>query len=227
MDYIRITGINDPYFGQMHALMKSVFPPEEVLEFEQWAGPLSDPGIRVFAAVYEGEVVGATEYRYYDEMQVAMTDFTIIGREGLSIGPFLVKHRMEDILRLVQAGGGILHGMFAVMYNPYLTQDHSFGGVKPMDPFVRREVLAHLGYRKLDINFVHPSWHNDGVAVYDLDLCFMPYGEDAFSVETVPTGRITNFLERYYSVLPNKPAQWYEMIEKLKLLREPVRLLPL
>jgi hypothetical protein len=227
MDYIRITGINDPYFRQMHDLMKSVFPPEEVLEFEQWAGPLSDPGIRVFVAVHEGEVVGATEYRYYDDMQVAMTDFTIIGGEGLGIGPLIVRNRMEDILRLVRAGSGILHGMFAEIYNPYLAQDHSFGGVKPMDPFVRREVLAHLGYRKLDIDYVHPSWHNDGVAVKDLDLCFMPYGEGDFSVETVPTGRITNFLERYYAVLPNKPEQWYDMIERLKRQREPVRLLPL
>ncbi|MDF2959364.1 MAG: family acetyltransferase [Paenibacillus sp.] len=226
MDYIRITGINDPYFRQMHDLMKSVFPSEEVLEYELWAEPLNDPGIRVFVAVHEGEVVGATEYRYYDDMQIAMTDFTIIGREGLGIGPFLVKNRTDDILLLVAAGSGVLHGMFAEIYNPYLAKEHSFGGVKPMDPFVRREVLAHLGYRKLDFPYVHPSWHNDGAAVQELDLCFMPFGENAFDVETVPAGRITNFLERYYAVLPNKPDEWYRMVEDLKQ-REPVRLLPL
>jgi hypothetical protein len=226
MDYIRITDIDDPNFRQMHDLMKSVFPPEEVLEYELWAEPLKDPGIRVFVAVHEGKVVGATEYRYYDDMQVAMTDFTIIGQEGLGIGPFLVKHRTEDIVRLVEAGDGDLHGMFAEIYNPYLVEEVSFGGVKPMDPFVRREVLSHLGYRKLDFPYVHPSWHNDGAAVQELDLCFMPFGEHAFETEAIPAATIASFLERYYAVLPNKPELWYRMVEDLKL-RESVRLLPL
>ena len=80
MEYVRINNINDPLFKQMHQLMQTVFPPEEVLEFDLWAEPLQDPGIRVFVAVQDGKVVGATEYRYYEDMQVAMTDFTIIGR---------------------------------------------------------------------------------------------------------------------------------------------------
>ncbi|TDF97157.1 GNAT family N-acetyltransferase [Paenibacillus piri] len=226
MDYIRITDINDPYFRQMHDLMKAVFPPEEVLEFSLWAGPLKDPGIRVFVAVHDGEVVGATEYRYYEDMQVAMTDFTIIGREGLGIGPFLAKKRMDEIQQLAAAGNGAPLGMFAEIYNPYLAQDHSFGGVKPMNPYVRREVLAHLGYRKLDFPYVHPSWHNDGAAVQELDLCFMPFGDDAFETESIAAELITDFLERYYSVLPNKPDAWYKMVDELKP-RGPVRLLPL
>ncbi|ULL19194.1 GNAT family N-acetyltransferase [Paenibacillus sp. H1-7] len=226
MEYHRITNITDPYFKQMHELMQTVFPPEEVLEYELWAEPLQDPGIRVFVAVYEGQVVGATEYRYYEDMQVAMTDFTIIGREGLGIGPFLVKHRTNDLLSLVREQGSRLLGMFAEIYNPYLAQDHSFGGVKPMDPFVRREVLAHLGYRKLDLAYVHPSWHNDGAAVQELDLGFMPFGDDADTVEAIPASLISGFLERYYAVLPNKPAAWYDMVAALKQ-RAHVSLLPL
>ncbi|UQZ84126.1 hypothetical protein SK3146_03359 [Paenibacillus konkukensis] len=226
MDYHRITNIADPYFKQMHELMQTVFPPEEVLEYELWAEPLQDPGIRVFVAVHEGQVVGATEYRYYEDMQVAMTDFTIIGREGLGIGPFLVKQRTSDLLSLVGATGGSLLGMFAEIYNPYLAQDHSFGGVKPMDPFVRREVLAHIGYRKLDLGYVHPSWHNDGAAVQELDLGFMPFGDDADSLEAIHASLIAAFLERYYAVLPNKPQAWYDMVAQLKQL-EQVRLLPL
>ncbi|MCS7459071.1 GNAT family N-acetyltransferase [Paenibacillus doosanensis] len=226
MDYHRITNIADPYFKQMHELMQTVFPPEEVLEYELWAEPLQDPGIRVFVAVHEGQVVGATEYRYYEDMQVAMTDFTIIGREGLGIGPFLVKQRTSDLLSLVGAAGGKLLGMFAEIYNPYLAQDHSFGGVKPMDPFVRREVLAHIGYRKLDLGYVHPSWHNDGAAVQELDLGFMPFGDDADSLGAIPASLISAFLERYYAVLPNKPQAWYDMVAQLKQ-RDQVRLLPL
>ena len=88
MEFTRITSIQDPLFAQMHKLMQEIFPPEEVLDFPLWAEPLEDPGIRVFVAVNDGQVVGATEYRYYEDWNVAMTDFTIIGREGLGIGAF-------------------------------------------------------------------------------------------------------------------------------------------
>ena len=96
MDYVRITHIDDPLFAEMHQLMGRIFPAEEVLKFELWREPLEDPGIRVFVAVHEGSVVGATEYRYYEDDNVAMTDFTIIGEPGLGIGPFLAQHRQQD-----------------------------------------------------------------------------------------------------------------------------------
>jgi hypothetical protein len=67
MEYIRITSIEDPLFVKLHDLMKDVFPPEEVLEFELWKEPLEDPGIRVFIALEDGEAAGATEYRYYPD----------------------------------------------------------------------------------------------------------------------------------------------------------------
>lgn len=223
MEYIRITSIDDPLFRKMHNLMKEVFPPEEVLEFSLWKEPLEDPGIRVFVALHEDEVVGTTEYRYYEDWNVAMTDFTIIGREGLGIGRFLAQHRLKDLNQLAAANGKELFGMFAEIYDPYRVQDHAFGGVKPMDPFVRREVLSHLGYKRTDIAYVHPSWNNDGEAVSGLDLCFMP-GDDA--VDELSTELIVNFLRRYYSVLPEKPQAWNDMVSKLEL-REKVALLPL
>lgn len=223
MEYIRITSIDDPLFRKMHNLMKEVFPPEEVLEFSLWKEPLEDPGIRVFVALHEDEVVGTTEYRYYEDWNVAMTDFTIIGREGLGIGRFLAQHRLKDLNQLAAANGKELFGMFAEIYDPYRVQDHAFGGVKPMDPFVRREVLSHLGYKRTDIAYVHPSWNNDGEAVSGLDLCFMP-GDDA--LDELSAELIVNFLRRYYSVLPEKPQAWNDMVAKLEL-REKVSLLPL
>jgi hypothetical protein len=195
----------------MHELMQTVFPPEEVLEFALWDEPLKDPGIRVFVAVENGQVVGATEYRFYPDLEVAMTDFTIIGREGLGIGPFLVKQRERDLLEVVSASGSKLKGMFAEIYNPYLVRDYEFGGIKPMDPFVRREVLAHIGYRKLDLDYVHPSWQLDGEAVGGLDLCFLPYEQ---GLETVPGELVQRFLTTYYAFHENKPQQWHEMVQR-------------
>ncbi|PAE20264.1 GNAT family acetyltransferase [Bacillus sp. 7504-2] len=213
MEYIRITSIDDPLFKQMHQLMQNIFPPEEVLEFELWREPLEDPGIRVFVAVHEGKVVGATEYRYYENFNVAMTDFTIIGEAGLGIGPFLANKRADDLKALAEANGKQLFGMFAEIYDPYRVEHYEFGGVKPMDPYVRREVLSHLGYRRLDFPYVHPSWNNDGEAVEGLDLSFLTIDPE---VNEIKAELVVAFLKRYYTVLPNKPQKWLDMIANLE-----------
>ncbi|MGD8190762.1 GNAT family N-acetyltransferase [Brevibacillus ginsengisoli] len=212
MEYKRLTSISDPLFKQMHELMQTIFPPEEVLAFDLWEGPLEDEGIRIFVAVHNGEVVGATEYRYYEDLHVAMTDFTIIGRDKMGIGAFLARKRQEDLFALVQSKGTPLIGMFAEIYNPTLVEDYSFGGVASMNPFVRREVLSHLGYRKIQFSYVHPSWNNDGEAVTGLDLCFLAYQE---GMETISARLVKQFLTTYYAVLPNKPQEWLKMVEGL------------
>jgi len=222
MNFTRVNAISDPLFAGLHKLMSEIFPPEEVLAFDLWKEPLEDPGIRVFVAVHEGEVVGATEYRYYPDWNVAMTDFTIIGREGLGIGRFLAQNRMKDLNALAAENGTQLLGMFAEIYDPYRA-DYSFGGIKPMDPFVRREVLSHLGYQRIDFPYVHPSWQGDGEAVSGLDLCFMP-GDDEMS--HIPAALVADFLTRYYSVLPDKPKAWEDMVAGLRTW-ESVALLPL
>lgn len=224
MEFIRITNINDPLFAKLHSLLGQVFPPEEVLEFELWKEPLEDPGIRVFVAVHEEEVVGATEYRYYPGWSIAMTDFTIIGKPGLSIGRYLAQERQKDLLRLAEEHGEVLKGGFAEIYNPYMMkEDFDFGGVMPMNPFVRREVLSHLGYKRIDFPYVHPSWKNDGEAVEGLDFCFMPTDE---TLSEIQSSLVVDFLRNYYSVLPNKPQKWLEMIENLEK-QETLNLLPL
>jgi len=213
MEYIRITSIEDPLFKQMHQLMQQVFPGEEVLDFDLWKEPLEDPGIRVFVAVENNQVIGATEYRYYEDFNVAMTDFTIIGKDGLGIGAFLAYNRAQDLHALAKNTGKDLRGMFAEIYDPYKVDSYEFGGVRSMNPYVRREVLSHLGYRRLDFTYVHPSWNNDGEAVEGLDLCFLTMAENN---ETLEADLIVAFLKRYYTVLPNKPEAWLQMIEKLE-----------
>lgn len=223
MDYSRIANIEDPLFKKLHDLMSDIFPQEEVLEYSLWKEPLEDPSIRVFVAVHEGEVVGATEYRYYPNWNIAMTDFTIIGKPGLGIGHFLATKRMDDLKQLAKENGKELSGMFAEIYDPYKVDGSKFEGKDLMNPFVRREVLSHLGYKRLDFSYVHPSWENNGEAVSGLDLCFMPLnGEQT----TVDSSLIVDFLTTYYSVLSNKPGQWLDMIETLKK-QEYVTLLPL
>ncbi|GAE37450.1 hypothetical protein [Halalkalibacter akibai] len=223
MEYKQIKTTKDPLFTKLHNLMKEVFPPEEVLEFDLWEVPLQDPSIRVFAAVHEGEVVGVTEYRYIKELRVAMTDFTIIAKEGLGIGPFLAEKRQEDLIQLAKDNQIDLIGMFAEIYDPYRVKNHSFGGIKVMDPFVRREVLSHLGYKRLDFPYVHPAWTNEGEAVTDLDLSFLPFKK---TIDTLKADFVQEFITTYYEILSNKPAAWHSMIADLNK-REEISLLPL
>jgi len=211
--YHRIQSIDDPQFAAMHQLLGTIFPAEEVLAYELWREPLEDPTIHVYVALHEGKVVGATEYRYYADMQVAMTDFTIIGEPNMGIGRFLMRQREKDLQKLAAAAGNESIGMFAEIYDPYRAQNHEFGGVSPMNPIVRREVLSHMGYKRLDFPYVHPSWDHEGNAVSELDLCFLPADEQ---LQQLPASLIATFLETYYSALPNKPQQWLDMVEMLK-----------
>jgi hypothetical protein len=200
-----------------------VFPAEEVLAFDLWREPLEDPGIRVFVAVESGYVVDATEYRYYEDYNVAVTDFTIVGKPSMGIGRFLYQMRLDDLLGLAAASNQTLYGMFAEIYDPYRIEHHAFGGIKPMDPFVRREVLSHQGYKRLDFSYVHPSWINDGQAVEALDFCFLPFDD---SLQQISTDLIVRFLKRYYAVLDNKPQAWNQMIKALES-KDSVDLLPI
>ncbi|MFP5110514.1 GNAT family N-acetyltransferase [Neobacillus sp. C211] len=224
MEYIRITSIEDPNFKKLHNLMGEIFPAEEVLEYELWKEPLEDPSIRVFVAVDGDEVTGATEYRYYPDWNIAMTDFTIISKPGLSLGRFLAQNRLTDLQQLAKENGNELFGMFAEIYDPYRVEHHEFGGVKVMDPYVRREVLSHMGYKRIDFSYVHPSWKNNGEAVAGLDLCFMPIQDEGLN--SLPADLVKDFLTTYYSILSNKPKEWLEMIDRLGK-KEFVPLLPL
>ena len=222
MEYKRIVSIEDPNFNKLHDLMGEIFPPEEVLEYDLWKEPLEDPGIRVFVAVNGDEVVGATEYRYYPDWNIAMTDFTIISKPGLSLGRFLSINRLKDLHKLAAENGKELFGMFAEIYDPYRV-GHEFGGLKVMDPYVRREVLSHLGYKRIDLDYVHPSWENNGEAVKGLDFCFMPMEDE---LDSIPASLVADFLTTYYSILSNKPQEWLDMVAHLRT-KETISLLPL
>lgn len=223
LTYYRITSIEDPYFKPLHELLGTIFPPEEVLAYDLWKEPLQDPSIHVYVALHGEEVVGSTEYRYYPELKVAMTDFTIIGKPSLGIGRFLMRSRQKDLERMAQESGTSSLGMFAEIYDPYRTASHEFGGVSPMNPYVRREVLCHIGYKRLDIPYVHPSWDHEGQAVTELDLGFLPQDEELTHIDA---SLVVRFLEGYYSALPNKPDAWLAMLDKLKGM-DTVKLLPL
>ncbi|MFC4777713.1 GNAT family N-acetyltransferase [Paenibacillus sp. GCM10023252] len=224
MIYHRITSIEDKYFASLHKLLETIFPPEEVLAYELWREPLQDSSIHVYVAVLDEEVVGSTEYRYYSNLKVGMTDFTIIGKPSLGIGRFLLRGRERDLERLARESGTQSLGMFAEIYNPYMVAgEHDFGGVTPMNPYVRREVLSHIGYKRLDLSYVHPSWDHEGQAVEGLDLCFLPADEELASL---PASLVQEFLQGYYTALPNKPAEWLQMMEGLQS-RDRIALLPL
>lgn len=213
LTYHRITTIQDEHFPALHQLLGTIFPPEEVLAYDLWKEPLEDASIHVYVALHEGKVVGSTEYRYYPQLRVAMTDFTIIGQPNLGIGRFLLRQREEDLKKLAEQSNTQSIGMFAEVYDPFRAQIHEFGGVSPMNPIVRREVLSHIGYKRINFPYVHPSWDHEGNAVTELDLCFLPADEN---LTQLPAKLVADFLEIYYAALPNKPQQWLDMVASLK-----------
>ncbi len=223
LTYHRITTIEDPRFAALHQLLETIFPPAEVLAYELWREPLEDETIHVYVAIDGDEVVGATEYRYYPDLRVAMTDFTIIGKPGLGVGRFLLRSRERDLAKLAEQSGTQSIGMFAEIYDPYRAEEHGFGGVSPMNPIVRREVLSHIGYKRLQLSYVHPSWDHEGQAVTELDLGFLPADENQTAIDAA---LVAEFLETYYVALPNKPKEWLAMMEHIRSSTS-IELLPL
>jgi hypothetical protein len=74
-----------------------------------------------------------------------MTDFTIVGQSGRGIGPFLAMRRLEHLHLLARENSSVLLGMFAGVYRHQDMSHLTFSDNPAMHPFVRREVLAHLG----------------------------------------------------------------------------------
>jgi hypothetical protein len=223
MDYTRITSIDDPHFKSMHGLMQAVLPSDEVLPVEAWRDRIEDGTLRVYAALHEGRVAGATGYHYYHDFNVAMMDFTIVGEPGLGVGRFLFLHQQRDLRGWAEQFKNVPLGVFAEVYNPHRDKKHASAGTRVMDPVVRREVLSHLGYKRCDIPYVRPSWKNTGEAIGRLDLCCLPTDE---ALGALPSDLVANFLTRYYAALSNKPAEWRAMVVQLRT-RESVPLLPL
>ncbi len=223
MDYVRITSVNDPHFKNIHYLMQTVFPPEEMLPIDSWKDPIEDGTIRVCVALHEERIVGATEYRYYPDLNVAIADFTIIGEPGVGAGRFLFLQRQHDIRTWAEQYKNVPLGMFTEVFDPYHGAKHASGGIPVMDPVVRREVLSHLGFKRCNFPYVHPSWKGNGEPISGLDLCFLPTDD---AMEVLPSDLVANFLTRYYAVLSNKPAEWRTMVVQLRT-RVSVPLVPL
>ncbi|CDN43110.1 hypothetical protein BN871_CL_00210 [Paenibacillus sp. P22] len=133
-----------------------------------------------------------------------------------------MRSRERELDRLAKESATEPLGMFAEIYDPYRT-GHEFGGVSPMNPIVRREVLSHIGYKRLDLAYVHPSWDLEGGAVSGLDLGFLPTDELR---DEIPGALAAQFLETYYSAIERKPREWYDMVQGIRE-REFIALLPL
>jgi hypothetical protein len=119
--------------------------------------------------------------------------------------------------------GTVSIGMFAEIYKPHTVSSFKFCSVLPKHPDVRREVLSHIGYRKIDLSYVHPSWDHDGKVVTELDLSFLPSEE---ALHTLSSSLIVQFLSQYYASSPNKPKEWLDMISFLENQGD-IKLLPL
>jgi GNAT superfamily N-acetyltransferase len=138
----------------------------------------------LLVAELDGRVIGGTVFHWLAEASSGFSSFMGIER-GLR-GRGIARRLHEERFRVLdRAAGGYAPGVFIDVVNPTrmsaaeLEREREVGS----DPFDRRRVFEHLGFRQVAIRYEQPVGGPNGGPVTVLDLLFCPH-EPAHSVAT-------------------------------------------
>jgi GNAT superfamily N-acetyltransferase len=204
-DRVLIREVQDPHdaaiagFGDMQDA--AYFAPETLIParyIPQLLTGHGEPARHNFLLVAEldGRVVGGTLFHWLATAGVGFSSFMGLTRElrGQGIGRRLHDQRFAVLDR---AAGVRVPGVFIDVVSPMRMpvadreRERSVGS----DPWDRRRVFAHLGFRQVDIRYQQPIGGPDGGPVTILDLLFCPR-EPA---ETISTALVAATMEAYWS----------------------------
>jgi GNAT superfamily N-acetyltransferase len=205
-EHVVIREVHDPSdaaiagFGRMQ--QAAYFAPETLIPGEyipQLLGETrSSTPRRNFLLVAERErvVVGGALFHWLAAAGSGFSSFMGVDRamRGHGIGRRLHDERFRVLDRVA---GGRVPGVFIDVVNPTrisaqeLARERRAGS----DPWVRRRVFGHLGFRQVDIRYEQPVGGPGGGPVTVLDLLFCPH-EPA---ETVPTGLVVATMRAYWT----------------------------
>jgi GNAT superfamily N-acetyltransferase len=193
---------NDPAiagFGRMQRA--AYFAPETLIPAEYIprmisAGDSSARHNHLLVAEYENRVVGGTLFHWLRGPDVGFSSFMGVAREfrGRGIGRRMHQER-SHILDL--DSNGQEKGVFIDVVNPTrltaeeVERDRRAG----FDPWDRRRVFEHLGFRQVDIRYEQPVGGPGGGPVTNLDLLFSPREP----TDSLPTELVVATMRAYWS----------------------------
>jgi GNAT superfamily N-acetyltransferase len=204
-----VTDPRDPAiagFGRMQ--VSAYFAPETLIPAHYIGRILGDdqPGARhnfLVVAELNDDVVGGTLFHWLADAGTGFSSFLGVQRElrGQGIARRLHTRRFEI---LDAAAGGQVPGVFIDVVNPTrmppseLERERQAGS----DPWQRRSVFAHLGFRQVDIRYEQPVGGPDGGPVTILDLLYCPH----VPADQIQTALVTATMQAYWSSWLGKAA---------------------
>jgi len=201
LDIREVNDPNDPALATFGHLQRAVyFEPDSLIPGSYFpallrnrAGPRSN---FIVVAEEDGQVLGGTVFHYLASAGSGFSSFMGVARSvrGQGVARRLHEKRFEVLDR---AAGRPIPGVFIDVVNPtrmtarQLEQERRVGS----DPYARRRVFEHLGFRQVDIRYEQPVGGPDGGPVTDLDLLYCPHQP----AESVPTTLVLATMRAYWT----------------------------
>jgi GNAT superfamily N-acetyltransferase len=209
-----ITDPDDPAIKGFGAMQRAAyFAPESLIPGEYIPQLLGDREQssrgrnQLLVAESDQRVVGGTLFHWLASAHVGFSSFMGIERafRGRGIGRRLHEERFRILDR---DAGGQAPGVFIDVVNPMrvseaeLACDRAAG----FDPWDRRKVFEHLGFRQVDIRYEQPVGGPSGGPVTNMDLLYCP----RVQADALPTALVVATMRAYWSgwVGDQRAARW-------------------
>ncbi len=152
----------------------------------------------------EGQVVGGTLCHWLADAGSGFSSFMGVDRGFRGRG--IARQMHEERFRVLdRAAGGHVAGVFIDVVNPTRMPEEELERERRVgsDPWLRRRVFGHLGFRQVAIRYEQPVGGPNGGPVTVLDLLYCPH-EPA---ETVATSLVVATMRAYWSPWLSQSAE--------------------
>ncbi|MDQ6675143.1 MAG: GNAT family N-acetyltransferase [Chloroflexota bacterium] len=202
----RLEDPDDPGLAELSGLLHAAFAdPDTVLELDRMqaflarAGAATDRHFCVVVAEEAGVLVGGTVFSYVPATNCGFSEYLVARKErhGQGIGRLLFEARRALLnQRANDSGQPSCSGLFIEADNPQRTPlDLQIRErVTAMDAVTRLRLFAHLGFLRVDLEYVQPALGPGKSPVRYLDLLFAPWDEHIRQQARVPGVWVTETL---------------------------------
>jgi len=194
---------DDAAIAEFGAMQRAAyFAPETLIPSEYIGRMLAQPGDgyarhdHLVVAESDGHLVAGTVFHWLASAGVGFSSF--MGVKQAFRGHGIARKLHQERFRVLDRdAGGRAPGVFIDVVNPTrlsaadLEREHQAGS----DPWQRRKIFEHLGFRQVDIRYEQPVGGPGGGPVTNLDLLFCPRDP----TDSIPTALVIATMRAYWT----------------------------
>jgi GNAT superfamily N-acetyltransferase len=185
----RVRDPDDPALLELSRLLQGTFAdPDTVLELDRIQAFLAEREERpvrqfcVVVAEEAGRVIGGSVFSYVASSNCGFSEYLVVSknRRGHGLGRRLFDARRTVLDELARKNGHAeCRGLFIEADNPERTPPElqAIERETALDTRVRLQIFGHLGFRRVNIDYVQPPLGPGKQPVSYLDLLFAPWDE--------------------------------------------------